>query len=357
MFKTTIILYLILIFGILVTSLSCKENQKSDLFTIEIPNKTDSPILLSEIASSNKSIKLETSDDVFLGNIKDVKLNGNRLFVSDTKISIFDTEGNFIQLLGQQGEGPGEYKSITSIDIDPESGHIYVSAFNKLLVYGANLELVEEKKLGYPIKYLKIFENELWIVSEEIGIKTGDKMANQTVIYKLNETFQILDSIPYRTIILDKKRVGGYGFRYWLSDTDEGLFMFMPVLTPENMLRDTLYQVLGKALKPAVKFHFEKGQSLDERGYQTLLLYNVVNSSSYYILEYDQDWERYMFLYDKKNNTAYNLREGLTDDGGEPVFLRPLDLRENLFYYIKKKEYSDKSTEEKNPEIGIVKLR
>jgi hypothetical protein len=131
----------------------------------------------------------------------------------------------------------------------------------------------------------------------------------------------------------------------------------MPVLTPENMLRDTLYQVMDNTLKPAIRFEFERGQSLDERGYQTLLLYNVVNSSSYYILEYDQDWERFMFLYDKKKNTGYNLRKGLLDDTGEPVFLRPLDLRENLFYYIKKKEYSDKSTEEKNPEIGIVKLR
>jgi hypothetical protein len=82
-----------------------------------------------------------------------------------------------------------------------------------------------------------------------------------------------------------------------------------------------------------------------------------VNSSSYYILEYDQDWERFMFLYDKKNNTGYNLREGLTDDGGEPIFLRPLDLEEDLFYYIKKKEFINASIEEQNPEIGIVKLK
>lgn len=87
------------------------------------------------------------------------------------------------------------------------------------------------------------------------------------------------------------------------------------------------------------------------------MLYNIVNSSSYYILEYDQDWKRFMFLYDKKNKTGYNLSEGLIDDNGEPMFLRPLDLANNLFYYIKKVEYVDKSIEEENPIIGIVKLK
>jgi hypothetical protein len=133
--------------------------------------------------------------------------------------------------------------------------------------------------------------------------------------------------------------------------------MFMPVLTPENLMWDTLYQVKDKRVVSAVRFDFERKQSLDERGYQTLLLYNIINSSSYYILEYDQDWERFMFLYDKKNKTGFNLSGGLIDDEGDPVFLRPLDLDQDLFYYIKKAEYVDSSIEEQNPVIGIVKLK
>lgn len=349
---------LIFYFTLPVLIFGCREIQKSELMTIYVPNKTDDPVLLSEMAITDKKIKLETRDGVFLGYIKDVKLHRDRLFVSDiTRISIFDLEGNFIQSLGRQGEGPGEYKSVTSWDIDNVSGLIYVSAYNKLLVYGPDFELVEERKLGYPIGYLKILDGNLWIVSEEIGMKIGDDFANQTNAYKLDNAFEISDTIPFRTIILDQVRVGGYRFRYWLSDIEEGLFMFMPVLTPENMIRDTLYRISDKIIKPAVKFRFERAQSLDEQGYQTLLLYNIVNSSSYYILEYDQDWKRFMFLYDKKNKTGYNLSEGLIDDDGEPVFLRPLDLDQDVFYYIKKVDYIDSSIEEQNPEIGIVKLK
>jgi len=345
-------------FTLPVLILSCKENPKSELMTITIPNKTDVPVALSEMAITDKEIKLETREGVFLGYIKEVKLHRDRLFVADgTKILIFDLNGNYIQSLGRQGEGPGEYGRVTSIDIDQDSGLIYVSAYNKLLIYGPDFELVEERKLGYPIGYLKILDGDLWVVSEEIGTRIGDDFVNQTNIYKLDNAYEISDTIPFRTLILEQKQIGGYGFRYWLSDIEEGLFMFMPVLTPENMLRDTLYQVSDKIIKPAVKFRFERAQSLDEHGYQTLLLYNIVNSSSYYILEYDQEWKRFLFLYDKKNKTGYNLSEGLIDDDGEPMFLRPLDLDQDLFYYINKVEYIDRSIEEQNPEIGIVKLK
>lgn len=131
----------------------------------------------------------------------------------------------------------------------------------------------------------------------------------------------------------------------------------MPVLTPENLMRDTLYQVMEKKVKPAVRFHFERPQSHDSHGYQTLLLYNIVNSSSYYLLEYAQDWRQFMFLYDKKDQTGNKLSEGLLNDDGKALFLRPLDLEQDLFYYIKKVEFEDKSIEEQNPIIGIVKLK
>ncbi len=337
--------------------LGCSEYQNTDLFSITIPNKTDDPLILSEMAITDLKIQLETKNGVFLGYIYNVKLHQNRLLVTDSRISIFDLEGNFIQFLGKQGEGPGEYKRVNSMDIDEVTGRIYVSGYNKLLIYGPDFELIEEKKLEYPIGYLKILDGSLWIVSEEIGKKLGDDITNETNIYKLDNAFEISDTIPFRTIVLDQIRIGGYNYRFWLSDIEDGLFMFMPVLTPENMIRDTLYQIKDKILKPAVRFNFERPQSLDDREYQTLLLYNIINSSSYYVLEYAQDWKWFMFLYDKKNQTGYNLSEGLIDEEGDPVFLRPLDLKQDLFYYIKKKEFEDKSIEEQNPIIGIVKLK
>ena len=348
-------LILLLLFTLV---LGCKTPDYHELTYIAVSKEINDPIPLDQFAIENKVIPLETKKNILLGLIIDVIVYEDKLFVNDLKkVAVFDFNGNFISVLGNQGIGPGEYSSVNSFTIDRETGDIYLSTYNKLLVFDSTFELKEERKLGYPIGYVRVLNGKLWIVSEEIGVSVGDQIANRTFIYGLDENFQVSDTIPFRTIIMDKKRIGGYAYRHWVSDLDDGDFIFMPVLTPENLMRDTLYHIENNSIKPSVRFEFERMQSLDERNYQTLLLYNIVNSESYYILEYDQDWKRYMFLYDKKNQRGYNLSEGLIDDEGDPVFLRPLDLNQDLFYYIKKSEFEDKTIEELNPLIGIVKLK
>lgn len=106
-----------------------------------------------------------------------------------------------------------------------------------------------------------------------------------------------------------------------------------------------------------MKLVFERPQSLNQQGYQTMLINNINNAASYIICEYDQDWERMMFLYDKKRSKGYNLKGGLVDDEGDVVLLRPLDLAKDTFYYVKEAKFSNSNVEETNPVIGIVKLK
>jgi len=348
-------LYLI---ALVFISFGCAEKPESGLMTISIPNRTNTDLQIFDMAASVKLVQLETKDDVLLKNIKDVKGYHDKLYVEDGNgIFVFDSEGNFIKKVGQRGDGPGEFKFITIMDIDEASGTLYVSAYNKLMVFNKDAELVEERRLGFLIQYLKILDQKLFIISEKIGIEVPGGFANQTNLYELNSSLEITDSMSIRTVLLDKKEFGFFPDKNYLSNIDDGLFLYHPVLSHENMIRDTLYQVMDKSLIPVIKFNFERPQSLDNRGGQTLLLYNIINSSSYMICEYDQYWQRMLFLYDKKNATGYNLSKGLIDEEGDPVFLRPLDLANDIFYYIKKVEYVDKSIEEENPVIGIVKLK
>jgi hypothetical protein len=336
----------------------CKDKPVGDLPIVNITKEANHPVFLSELGNVKEKIPLETKEGVFLRFVFDVKIHKDKLLISDSKsVSIFNFDGNFIQKLGSHGDGPGEYRSVNSMTIDEDTGHIYLATYRKILVFDSNYQFLDERNLGYPIVFIKFLAGDFWVVSEEIGLKLGEKLANQTNIYKLDKDFMITDTIPFRTIVMDQKSIGSYPFRHWISDIDKGVFMFMPVLTPENLLRDTLYRIEDKMVIPSFRFNFDRKQSLDESDYQTLLLYNIVNSKSYFILEYDQDWKRYMFLYDKKNKIGYNLREGLIDDEGEPVFLRPLDLKQDLFYYVKSVSFKDKSIEEQNPLIGIVKLK
>jgi hypothetical protein len=65
--------------------------------------------------------------------------------------------------------------------------------------------------------------------------------------------------------------------------------------------------------------------------------------------------EFFFYLYSMEESQGYNLK--VLDEEGDPVFLRPLDPANDIFYYVKKVEYVDSSIEEANPIIGIVKLK
>jgi hypothetical protein len=353
--------YFSLLFFAIIASLSgcAQAPEDSGLPRIKIPDRTDADLYLTDMAESVQRVQLETNEDVLLGHIKNVALRQGNLYVEDGYgIYVFDTEGALIQKVGKKGEGPGEFKYVTFMDIDEQTGNIYVSGYSKLIVYNKDGEFVEERKLGFLKQFLKVLDGRLFVMSEQIGIEVPGGYANQTNLYEVNpSSLEVMDTIPVRTVLLDKKEFGFFPFRDYFSNLEEGLFLYAPVLSSENMLRDTLYRVQDRKLEPYMRFDFERPQSLNEQGRQTILLYNIINSPSYMIAEYDQDWQRMMFLYDKKNEKGYNLSKGLIDEDGEPVFLRPLDLKNDAFYFIKRVEYADKDIEELNPEIGIVKLK
>jgi hypothetical protein len=83
----------------------------------------------------------------------------------------------------------------------------------------------------------------------------------------------------------------------------------------------------------------------------------LVDIANYLIAEYSIEWEKKMFLYDKRTSKGYNLNGGVLDEDGEPLILYPLDLTKDIFYFVKSVEYQDATIEEANPLIGIVRLK
>ncbi|MFC0261887.1 6-bladed beta-propeller [Fontibacter flavus] len=343
----------------LLVCFSCKKPIKeSNLIHIEVPLAISPEISVDELAELHEKIHLETTKDVLLSFVKDVKILEDRIYLAElNQISVFDRKGNFIGRIGKQGDGPGEYQKVVSMEVDEITNRIFVTSGYKLLIYSTENELLEERRLPMPLEYITVIDQVPFILSERIGVKVNNSYANQTKLFRLNQSLDVSDSIPVRTIYMEELTIGGFSVKYYISNIEEGLFLFKPVFTPENLLRDTLYRIDTNILTPYLKLDFERPQSLNEQGYQTLLINNLNISSNYILCEYDQDWERMMFLYNKNESKGYNLKGGLIDSQGNVVLLRPLDLNNDLFYYIKNDEFEDKSIEEQNPILGIVKLK
>ncbi|WP_233758434.1 6-bladed beta-propeller [Algoriphagus sp. AGSA1] len=336
----------------------CSKSPKSGINSIEIPRTTDSNLHLSDIAKSLDLVQMETKNGSYLTSILEVKIFNRNLLIRDTsgRVFIFDSKGNFIGKFGVRGEGPGEYSSAYSIEIDQELGLIYLGGVRKLLVYDKNYEFLKEKKFSDFIHYISIVDQKPILIFNRDWIPVEGGYSNQTILFKLNRMLDITDSILFRNTILKKANGIRYTSKHFLSNTIDDAFLYAPVLTQENILRDTLYKFEGDSIIPFVKLDFEEPH-FDENGEKAVDIYNIMYSSSYIICEYARNKDKKLFIYSKKESKGYNLEVGILDEDDQPVVLRPLDLENDVFYYIKEGEFQNMGVEELNPTIGIVELK
>ncbi|EKB48116.1 hypothetical protein B879_03286 [Cecembia lonarensis LW9] len=335
----------------------CNNSELSDLKEIQVIKGTETDLYLSEIASSINIIQLETNPESLISSIYDLKIFQDKIFVKDRnkQILVFDKEGNFIRNLVQQGDGPMETKTVNSFEIDGKSGKIYISGLNKLLTYSKDQNFLEEKSFSINLNHLTMLENKLFAIAEYNMNPIEKGFTNETILFEMSPELEFKDSISLRKIVLDQKIILGFHNRNYISRVGDKKYVYIPTPPTDKIFRDTLYEIKDKILKPNLKLNFGVDQFTDN-GNKAILIRNVYVSKDYLLCEYDHDNKKKFFLYHFKNAKGYNLNEGFLDDQGDKVVLRPLDLNNNVFYYTKTKEFSVVTSEELNPEIGIVKL-
>ncbi|MFD2033222.1 6-bladed beta-propeller [Belliella marina] len=342
----------------LICLFSCAKIENTDLLWIDVDKNGVSEVLLSDVAEDVSLVTLQTNEESFITFVSDLKFYKNNLYVKDgnNRVLVFGHDGVFLKQLGIRGEGPGEYQYVNALSIDTNANLIYLGSQDKLLVFSAKHELLNEKKLGFYSYNLESVNNKLYVVSQSYGNPVSSGYANQTTLYELTSEIEVEDTIPARTVLLDKNQASTYGYEHFISVVNEEMFLYTPVMTNEKILRDTLYQLEGKSLIPYVKFNFDKPH-IDDRGIKNIWIYNIINSKSYIICEYSLKGQKMFYLYSKRDSKGYKMKEGILDSRGDAVVLRPLDLSNDVFYFTKKEEFSDVSIEEPNPIVRIVKLK
>ncbi|WP_192349834.1 6-bladed beta-propeller [Algoriphagus sp. Y33] len=326
------------------------------MHSIDIPD-TDSELLIEDLAKSIKYIQLETTDGSYLTSIMEVKYSNGNLYVRDVsgKVLIFDSEGKFLNILGKLGDGPEEYSRAYSVAID-NSGLIYLGSQRKLQVYSNEHEFIKEKKFPFFIQYLSVEGSEPLVISKKSGIQVGTGYSSQTFVYSLNTSLDLIDSVLFRTEIHKKNTYSGFTTKNYISKNNNGLFLYTPVLISEKFIRDTLYKIDADSVVPIMKFNFED-PTMSSDDVKTIDLYNVMYSTSYLLCQYSRNKIPMLFIYNIDNGIGYNFKRGILNEQGNRLQLKPLDLANDIFYFIQEGVFFDSSSEELNPSIGIVELK
>jgi hypothetical protein len=203
--------------------------------------------------------------------------------------------------------------------------------------------------------------NEFLLISEYYGERDENGTFNRSMLYKMNEDFQIADSMEIRKVYLE--RIGAWIHPFWdfITYDNRNTYLYFSEQNVESIVRDTLYQIKNNELIPQLRLRFpNEGVAAD--GVKCIYLFNVYRSSRFVFSVYGHDRrnEYYRFCYDTKTGKGYNMKDGYTDDInkiGERVSIRPFDSDPERFYYL----YTDKDQavglDEPNPTLYIGTLK
>lgn len=137
---------------------SCKQEIDRHLL-VKVGNFSDQ-IELDSIISDIRLLKLNTPDTNFIGQIKDVAICNDSIYILDEikqSLFIFDIHGNFIKEACYLGRAGGEYINAFSIECDSSNVYVLDMPGKKLLVYDRLLNFIEQKNLPHSSSDFKIF--------------------------------------------------------------------------------------------------------------------------------------------------------------------------------------------------------
>lgn len=133
----TIFVYLLLFTSLLlINSCQSKKQMNPDILTIDVRYgiKHNKPtISLDDDIKSIEYIPLETNDSCLIGNILDLRISEDYIFIYNGKASEvlqFDKKGHFVRQIGREGNGPGEYSMITELAIDDAHKKVFIFQYS-----------------------------------------------------------------------------------------------------------------------------------------------------------------------------------------------------------------------------------
>lgn len=132
----------LLLTSILLTAISCSNNEVQEIKTIKYPGNSGSAKIFYEKIKKIKLIPLETKDSSLLGDKIEMEVTPDYFFLTDQsakkQVLKFDRNGKYTLSIGTVGNGPGEYIEILSANVYKDSVYIFAPPAASINVYDLN---------------------------------------------------------------------------------------------------------------------------------------------------------------------------------------------------------------------------
>jgi len=272
---------------------------------------TQKEIFLSEIASKIEYFPLETDEDCFIAEVTQLFTFNNRFIVYDRsqqKVLIFDKNGKFINRIGKQGRGPGEYIEILRVNFNPYDSIIVIKD-NGYNFYDINGKFLR-RTLIYPMIGQIAFLNNNIVFSfdrPEFVFNDGFQIAICDNNFKLKKQFINRNNEGITKLNMSKIMGNMMNCLQYFSDT----------LSFWEYKYDTIFRIPdSKTCFPRYAFKYSNKQGFymsSDNPHQdgTRVIERMIETNNYIFLKLFNQFDKAFIneiIFDKRKKEAYSLK-------------------------------------------------
>lgn len=316
------------------------------------PKATNSPLSSSELKALSSArkmediflktaeIELELTENSAIGVMSDfVRDSKGNLIVADgnqqNNIWIFSSDGHFIQNLGRQGQGPGEYSTPVSLEVSPE-GDILIDDYlgRRLIFYDWDYQYKKQMLIKGLIYHYVHANHKNEIFMYEGMPRPGMKEVFDTIKKLNNDGETILSFAPIPEEVLT---IGFFAVKDGMAiDKDDFIYEMNPLF-----YRIRKYTSDGQMLKSFVNPHLKQPEQKEGQW--------VVLNGPYYL-------EKGLLLVQLQNHLDIFDTEGNFLVGGIPLSLNII-FSDGNSVYLEKWEEPQSGQQFSNPVIVSYELK
>lgn len=268
--------------------------KEDSFYTVNVPDiwKVKREAFLSEIAESIEYIPLETTDESLVGNVLDVQLTEDYIFISQRirdkrPLLQFDRSGNFIRQIGKIGRGPEEYVAMRGFSIDKDRKRIYVLASYNGTVHTYSFDGDYIKSFKFPQSYGSI----VWSKDSSFICYHESLTGTEKNIFEERNSNNEVEQYVRNTFLWQHKLnyVTGFG-----NNKLKVFYRLNDKLHFKSTYNDTVFTYNGDKIIP--KYFLDlKDYRLPEQ-LRMEVTGNMVTSPNYYWVS-PQETSRYLFIF------------------------------------------------------------
>ena len=309
---------------------------------------------LSDIASQNLSVPLETPDSGVIRQIRRVQRDGDHLFMfADQRLLQFDISGKFIRQFSLSSNNDEDvYFADYTLDTDRHQV-IAIDSNRYFLRYDYDGNLLASTQMLQPfhkMTALAYHNRSIWITAESLE-KQDENYYILHNLYRFNANMKELSNQRLNPADVGREKL----FDSYLVDellADEyGVYAFTSPFDMEYLLHDTLHIILRQDL-PIL---------FNDDHFCHACIYPIRKGKRFQISSCYQSIDNpFTFCYDRIEHIAYRLSKGFKDDfyhTGYITEFQPMDIYNQSYCYVKYGHYLSDAMQNDNPALFIVTLK